>query len=280
MTKMIEIENLQKNYGDIAAVKNVNISVNEGVLFAFLGTNGAGKTTTIDILNTFLKPNGGRVVINGYELGKQDDKIRSSIGMVFQHTYLDWQLTVEENLRYRAGFYKINIKEAVDRVVKICNLSDIINRRFENLSGGQKRRAEVARALLNTPRLLFLDEPTTGLDPQARADLWATLRNLQKEGMTIFLTTHYMEEAADADYISIIKKGEIITEGTPTYLREKYTKDKLIVNHTNDKTEVLNLDSKQALEYLNSLTTMQSFEYVRGTLDDMFMEVNKDDTLS
>ena len=194
MKKAIVIENLTKTYGDLKAVDNISFYVEEGSLFAFLGPNGAGKSTTISILNTFLKPDGGRVEIGGRILGKEDSKIRAEIGAVFQESLLDPLLTVKENLSIRGSFYGLkgkSLKNAVADAIEKSGATDFMNRPYGKLSGGQRRRADIARALINTPKILFLDEPTTGLDPQTRLSVWETVSNLRKEyGMTVFLTTH------------------------------------------------------------------------------------------
>lgn len=231
MSGIIEVNNLTKNYGNIKAVRNIDFYVNEGELFAFLGPNGAGKTTTIDIICTLLKQDKGTVVVNGYRLGEQDDKIRKSIGVVFQDSILDNLLTVKENLYTRGSFYGMKgseLRVAVETASEAADVASFIDRPYGRLSGGQRRRADIARALVHTPKILFLDEPTTGLDPQTRKSVWNTIRNLQKEtGMTVFLTTHYMEEAANADYIAVIDNGLISAKGNPAELREKYSTDTL-----------------------------------------------------
>jgi len=231
LSHIINVSGLIKSYGNVKAVRGIDFHVNEGQLFAFLGPNGAGKTTTIDILCTLLKPDSGSVTVNGYKLGSQDEKIRKHIGIVFQDSILDNLLTVKENLYTRGSFYDTQKKElitAVDKAVKTAGVESFLNRPYGKLSGGQRRRADIARALINTPKILFLDEPTTGLDPQTRKSVWDTIRNLQKEtGMTVFLTTHYMEEAAGADYVAIIDNGIISASGTPSMLRAKYSMDTL-----------------------------------------------------
>jgi multidrug/hemolysin transport system ATP-binding protein len=231
LPEIIIVENLKKSYGNIKAVNGIDFLVKEGELFAFLGPNGAGKTTTIDVICTLLAPDAGMVTVNGYALGKNDDKIRQCIGVVFQDSILDNLLTVKENLFTRGSFYGMpqrKLAEAVRKAAEAADISSFINRPYGKLSGGQRRRADIARALINTPKVLFLDEPTTGLDPQTRKSVWDTIRNLQKDtGMTVFLTTHYMEEASGADYVAIIDNGLISAKGTPGELREKYSTDTL-----------------------------------------------------
>ncbi len=231
MEKIIEVEGLKKSYGSVQAVRGVDFYVDAGTLFAYLGPNGAGKSTSIDMICTLLKPDAGRVVVDSHVLGREDDKIRSLIGVVFQDSVLDALLTVRENLAMRGSLYGLGgekLKNAVDAAAKAAETEDFIDRPYGKLSGGQRRRADIARALVNTPKVLFLDEPTTGLDPQTRQNVWETVRRLQKEsGMTVFLTTHYMEEAAGADYVAVIDDGAIVAKGTPAKLREEYSSDHL-----------------------------------------------------
>ena len=231
MEHMIEVTGLKKSYGDVHAVKGLDFYVESGKIFAFLGPNGAGKSTTIDIICTFLQSDAGKVVVDGNTLGKDDNAIRASIGAVFQDGLLDPLLTVQENLRIRAGFYGVRGKKLEEVIANVANrvgISEILNRPYGKLSGGQRRRCDIARALVNTPKILFLDEPTTGLDPQTRKSVWETITTLQREtGMTIFLTTHYMEEAAEADFVIVIDNGTIVAKGTPSDLKERYTSDKL-----------------------------------------------------
>lgn len=297
MDKIIEVKGLVKKYNDLTAVKGIDFYVNKGELFAFLGTNGAGKSTTIDILCTLKSYTEGQVIINGKELGKKDFEIRKDIGIVFQKSLLDPLLTIEENLMIRASFYGICGKEAkkkIQEISEVIGLRDLLRRRYGQLSGGQKRKADIARALLNTPKILFLDEPTTGLDPQTRVFVWETVSKLQKEsGVTVFLTTHYMEEAACADRITIINKGEIVAEGTPQSLKDKYTYDvmkivpkdeKVLVNSLKDENLTYYLEggafvirvqsTLKALEYLNKCReNIESFEVVKGNMDDVFLNI-------
>ena len=231
MEHIIEVSGLQKSYGDVHAVKGLDFYVESGKIFAFLGPNGAGKSTTIDIICTFLQSDAGKVVVDGNVLGKDDNAIRSSIGAVFQDGLLDPLLTIRENLSIRAGFYGVRgkkLEQVIADVAKRVGITEILNRPYGKLSGGQRRRCDIARALVNTPKILFLDEPTTGLDPQTRKSVWETITSLQREtGMTIFLTTHYMEEAAEADYVIVIDNGSIVAKGTPSDLKERYTSDKV-----------------------------------------------------
>ena len=297
MPNIIEVNNLTKSYGNIKAVKNIDFYVNEGELFAFLGPNGAGKTTTIDIICTLLKQDSGTVVVNGYRLGEQDDKIRKSIGVVFQDSILDNLLTVKENLYTRGSFYgmkSIELSEAVEKASKAADVTSFINRPYGKLSGGQRRRSDIARALVHTPKILFLDEPTTGLDPQTRKSVWDTIRNLQKgTGMTVFLTTHYMEEAANADYVAVIDNGLISAKGTPVELREKYSTDSLHLfpkDSNNIEAYLKDHDIKytisggafiipvsntlNALPLINKLESrISGFEVISGSMDDVFINI-------
>lgn len=294
---IIDVSNLKKRYGNVEAVKGIDFYVNEGELFAFLGPNGAGKTTTIDIICTLLKPDKGNVRVNSYVLGEQDDKIRKSIGIVFQDSILDALLTVKENLYTRGSFYGLSSKElahAVDKASSAAGVESFMNRPYGKLSGGQRRRSDIARALVNTPKILFMDEPTTGLDPQTRKSVWDTIRNLQKgTGMTVFLTTHYMEEAANADYVAIIDNGLISAKGTPAELRAKYTTDILrLLPKDSEKLALFLTDQDikytlsggffiipvsntiDALPIVNNAKNMISgFEVLNGSMDDAFVNI-------
>ena len=231
MGNIIEIKNLRKSYKDVKAVKGIDFYVEEGKLFALLGPNGAGKSTTIDMICTALKPDSGSITVDGKLVGKDDNSIRKEIGIVFQDNFLDPILTVGENISIRGSFYGLKgneLKNAVKKVCETVGITDLMKRPYGKLSGGQRRRADIARALVNTPKILFLDEPTTGLDPQSRQNVWQMITKLQKENnMTVFLTTHYMEEVTDADYVIVIDSGEIVAKGTPATLKEKYAKNYL-----------------------------------------------------
>lgn len=297
MDKIIEVKNLSKSYGSIKAVKGISFYVEKGKLFAFLGPNGAGKSTTIDIICTFLKKDSGNIVIDGLELGKDDDEIRGRIGAVFQDGLLDNLLTVEENLMIRGGLYKNkkeDLKAAVDEIAEIMGITEILKRPYGKLSGGQRRRCDIARALINKPQILFLDEPTTGLDPQTRKSVWETIQRLQKSNnMTLFLTTHYMEEAAEADYVIIIDEGQIAAKGTPAFLRETYAKDKLSLMCRDVKTvsgllaqknienviisDCVCVELKETMEALQIIQDVKEyitgFEVTAGTMDDAFIGI-------
>lgn len=229
MQKIIEINNLCKSFGDVKAVQDLSFSVREGELFAFLGVNGAGKSTTINILCGQLPKDSGTVIVDGTSIDDNMQKIKNEIGVVFQDCVLDKMLTVRDNLVSRAALYGITGKEFEKRLSEISamlDLDDLLKRKVNKLSGGQRRRVDIARALLHRPKLLILDEPTTGLDPQTRKNLWSVVDNLRREEkMTVLLTTHYMEEAAPADYVVIIDSGKIVAGGTPLELKNKYTGD-------------------------------------------------------
>ena len=297
MEKIIEVEHLQKSYKKVQAVKDVSFFVEKGGLFAFLGPNGAGKSTTINTICTFLKPDAGKVWVNGHELGKEDERIRMDIGTVFQESLLDELLTVRENLELRGGLYGLKgaeLKKAVERAVKWSETEEIIKRPYGKLSGGQKRRCDIGRALIHTPKILFLDEPTTGLDPQTRKSVWNTVKRLQKEeGMTVFLTTHYMEEAEDADYVVVIDDGKVAAKGTPFTLKESYTSDKMKVKCRDGKqaanffkengirykevADYIEVRGRTTKEFIPLLQKMQEnildYTVEKGSMDDVFLNI-------
>ncbi len=293
---IITVNGFEKSYGDFKAVKGISFSVKEGSLFAFLGPNGAGKSTTIDTLCTLLACQKGDIRIAGYQLGKDDKKIRESIGVVFQQSLLDASLTVKDNLMLRGAFYGLSrsdLKARIDEVAKFTGVDSILGKKYGRMSGGQVRRADIARALINRPKLLFLDEPMTGLDPKTREDIWKMLFQMKNEmGMTIFLTTHYMEEAAQADDVVIIKKGEIVEEGTPAYMKDKYTEDHLVaygydenlkadlekagrsVEEKNDELWILVDGKEDVLALIEMIKDRIGFFEVRmGTMDEMFINI-------
>ena len=233
MADIIKIDNLIKSYGQVKAVQDLSFKVKEGELFAFLGVNGAGKSTTISIMCGTLNKDGGKVIIDGVDIDANSDDTRRAIGVVFQNSVLDKALSVRDNLIHRASLYGIHGKECDERINElsaVLDFKDFIDRPVQKLSGGQRRKADIARALIHKPKILILDEPTTGLDPQTRTVMWGVIENLRKtENMTVFLTTHYMEEAADADYVVIIDGGKIVAEGTPVELKNRYTGDYVTV---------------------------------------------------
>lgn len=297
MNKIIEVSGLKKSYKGVKAVKGIDFYVEEGSLFAFLGLNGAGKSTTIDMMCTLLKQDAGKILIGGNQVGQDDGKVREMIGIVFQDSVLDRTLTIRENLMIRGGFYgmsKKELKEAVVKAARTAGISEFLDRSYGKLSGGQRRRADIARALIHTPRILFLDEPTTGLDPQTRQQVWETIRELQKrENMTVFLTTHYMEEATQADYIIIMKEGDIIAKGTPIELKQEYCSDMLKIKPKNEEVfekhliaegisyekngEVYEVKVKQTTDALELANTLKEFikniEIVNGTMDEVFINI-------
>lgn len=266
-------------------------------MFAFLGPNGAGKSTTIDMICTFLEPDSGEVFVNGFELSKQDTQIRSCIGAVFQDGVLDNLLSVRDNLEVRGAFYGYFGKELESRIrvaVQTTDIVELLDHQYGKLSGGQRRRSDVARALINTPSVLFLDEPTTGLDPQTRQSVWETIKTLQTElNMTIFLTTHYMEEASSADYVIVIDEGNIVAKGTPVELKGKYASDKLYLKvsnmeavskvldnlhlnytHVVDRLVITLKNSLDSLEILDLIRNeLTSYELISSSMDDVFIEI-------
>ncbi|MFA6300890.1 MAG: ATP-binding cassette domain-containing protein [Candidatus Paceibacterota bacterium] len=223
---IIEVKNLTKKFGDFMAVDDISFSVEKGEIFAFLGPNGAGKTTTIKMLTTLLDPTAGEVKINNFNLKKERDNVRRSFGIVFQDPSLDDDLTAYENMEFHAilyGYKKAGRQSRIEELLKLVDLWDRRKELVKNFSGGMKRRLEIARALIHTPKIIFLDEPTVGLDPQTRNHIWSYIVDLsKKEGVTVFLTTHYMEEAEKmADRVVIIDHGKIIGVGTPQELKER-----------------------------------------------------------
>ena len=293
MQNIIEINNLDKSFQDVHAVNDLSLRVKEGELFAFLGVNGAGKSTTISIMCGMLAKDGGKVFIDGKDVDKDMREITKELGVVFQNTVLDAKLSVKDNLTSRAALYGITGKEAKQRIAHLADLlefKDILNRNFGKLSGGQKRRVDVARALLNNPKILILDEPTTGLDPEARKALWSVVTSLRKnQNMTVFLTTHYMEEAADADYVVILDSGKISAEGTPLELKNNYTGDFVtIYNVDEDKIKALGLpyenirdavriavkNTEEARDLIVKHPDLfTDFEITKGKMDDVFLAV-------
>ncbi len=294
MDWIVRVENLVKSYGEILAVDDISFSVKRGSLFAFLGPNGAGKTTTINIMTTLLEANSGQVYLNEHT---DDMYIRNKIGIVFQENVLDDFLTVKENLLYRGSLYQNTKDEVINRYEELkdfLHLDEFENQRFNTLSGGQKRRAEIARALFANPEILLLDEPTTGLDPETRQVVWSVIDDLKKrEGLTIFLTTHYMEEAANADHVVIINKGKIIVQGTPAELKDKYSYDRLKIVPINkakliESLGLLNIAyEKVADQYIISVANpkdsinliyklkdnIKQYEVLMGSMDDVFINV-------
>lgn len=293
MKNIIEIKNLDKSFQDVHAVDDLSLVVKEGELFAFLGVNGAGKSTTISIMCGTLSKDGGEVIIDGMNVDHDMKSITKEIGVVYQTSALDAKLSVKDNLTSRASLYGITGKAAKERIAALSEMLDfkeLLPRTFEKLSGGQKRRVDVARALIHDPKILILDEPTTGLDPEARKLLWNVVTNLRKSrNMTVFLTTHYMEEAADADYVVILDKGKIAAEGTPLSLKNEYTGDFVtIYNAEEEKVKTLGLpyekirdafkvsvkDTAEARDLIiKNPALFTDFEITKGKMDDVFLSV-------
>ncbi len=299
----ISVKNLTKTYGSVNAVDNISFSVEKGSLIGFLGVNGAGKSTTINIMSTLLEPNSGNIEICGCDIKKDSRKVREKTGIVYQNNVLDDLLTVKENLLCRGMLRCSDKKQAMARLAEleeIFSLTDILKKKYRTLSGGQKRRCEIAAALMHTPEVLILDEPTTGLDPSARREVWSTIEQLRKKNkMTVFLTTHYMEEAAGADKIIIISKGKIVAEGFTHELKEKYAADHLkmycdnsqktkllkniVLNRAKYTVEsyglkILLSSTKEALPLLNKAgNDFEGFEVIQGTMDDVFLNATRED---
>ncbi len=293
MEQIISIDGLCKSFGDVKAVQNLSFQVKKGELFAFLGVNGAGKSTTISILCGQLAKDAGTVFVCGEDVEKGMEKICRKLGVVFQSSVLDKALTVRDNLQSRAALYGITGKEFKKRLAELASLLDfenLLNRTVGKLSGGQRRRIDIARAILHKPELLILDEPTTGLDPQTRKLLWDVVRTLRRtDGMTVLLTTHYMEEASDADYVVIIDSGKISAEGTPLELKNKYTGDFITLygvsedNINNlglpfekirDAVRVSVPDTRAATQLiLEHPELFSDYEITKGKMDDVFLAV-------
>lgn len=293
LKNIIEIRNLNKSFGKKEAVKKLSFCVKEGELFAFLGENGAGKSTTINIMCTQLEKDSGTIIIDGIDVEEDIDSIKSMIGVVFQNSVLDLPLTVYDNLESRAALYNIVGDEAKSRIYELSELlefTDMLNRKLKTLSGGEKRRIDIARALIHKPKILILDEPTTGLDPQTRKHLWDVVTKLKKEDkMTVFLTTHYMEEASEADYVVILDNGEVIAKGTPLELKNKYSGDYITLygvsedivkslgveyEQIRDAFRLLVPNTKTATELITKYPEVfVDYEITKGKMDDIFLTV-------
>lgn len=293
MEHIIEIEHLNKSFGDIHAVNDLSFHVRKGELFAFLGVNGAGKSTTISILCGQLRRDGGEVRVCGKSLEGGGREITRHLGVVFQNSVLDQSLTVRDNLESRAALYGITGTDFRNRMSELAELLDfgnLLGRTVGRLSGGQRRRVDIARALLHRPQILILDEPTTGLDPQTRQLLWRVIRRLRREeDMTVFLTTHYMEEAADADYVVILDSGKIAAEGTPLDLKNRFTGDFITFygltdaqiagidrpcERLRDAVRVGVTDTAAATEWiLREPELFRDYEITKGKMDDVFLAV-------
>lgn len=293
MKNIIEIKNISKTFKEVKAVSNLSFCVKEGELFAFLGQNGAGKSTTINMICGELSKDSGEIVIDGLEFESNLETIKRKIGVVFQNSLLDSPLTVYDNLESKAALYGIvgnEFKKRLNELSELLDFGDLLKRRVGHLSGGQRRKIDIARALLHHPQILILDEPTTGLDPQTRKTIWNVVSKLrEEENMTVFLTTHYMEEAAEADYVVILDSGMISAKGTPLELKNQYTGDFITV-YSISKEEVMELGLKYEVVrdgYRIQVPNTQEatklilkyphifvdYEVTKGKMDDVFLAV-------
>lgn len=293
MQKAVEIISLRKSFGEILAVDDLSFSASKGELFAFLGVNGAGKSTTISCLSGAIKKDGGKIIIDGIDQDQSLEKANRKLGVVFQHSILDKPLSVYDNLEMRASLYGIVGEEFKNKLKEICSLLEMekfLKRPLGKLSGGQRRRVDIARALISDPEILILDEPTTGLDPITRKLVWKTVNDMRKQkGMTVILTTHYMEEASEADNVVIINGGKKVAEGTPLELKTKYTGDFLSVYNADEK-DIIALNKKYEkiaggfkifLKNTNEATDLivknpqvfNDYELQKGKMDDVFLAV-------
>jgi ABC-2 type transport system ATP-binding protein len=297
MSSIIEVKNFTKKYGDFTAVNDISFEVEEGTIFAFLGPNGAGKSTTINTLCTIFEKTSGTLLIDGKDVTTQKSEVRSTIGVVFQDATLDNKMSINENLKMHCVFYNIPKREVEERIQFVLKLVDLLkerNKMVGALSGGMKRRVEIARGLIHYPKVLFLDEPTTGLDPQTRAHIWEYITKLQKErNITIFLTTHYMEEAEICNKVAIMDGGVIVAYDTPYSLKKQYTKDKAYITTENEQ-ELEKLLEEYKLEYVKKdgyykvdaenisgllqvlslqKDVISDIEIKKGTFNDVFLEI-------
>ncbi|MBQ8164675.1 MAG: ABC transporter ATP-binding protein [Clostridia bacterium] len=293
MENIIEIKNLNKSFGEVKAVQDLSFVVKQGELFAFLGVNGAGKSTTISIICGQLTKDSGEVYVCGENIDKGISGITRKLGVVFQNSVLDASLTVKDNLQSRAALYGIKgvaFKERLAELAKLLDFEDLLGRTVGKLSGGQRRRIDIARALIHKPEILILDEPTTGLDPQTRKLLWSIIESLRKtENMTVFLTTHYMEEAADADYVIILDSGKIAAKGTPLELKNTYTGDFItLYNVTDEQMKILGVEYEKVRDGFKAAVPdtaaatklitehpeiFTDYEITKGKMDDIFLAV-------
>jgi ABC-2 type transport system ATP-binding protein len=293
----IEVENFTKRYGNYVAVDDISFTVEQGTLFAFLGPNGAGKSTTINTLCTIQEKTSGILRINGNDVSSNKTRVRNDIGIVFQDTTLDGKLTVAENLKLHCDFYNVPRTEVNGRIKFVMDLVAIKeweHSPVDSLSGGLKRRTEIARGLVHFPKVLFLDEPTTGLDPQTRANVWDYIHNLQKQkNITIFLTTHYMDEAEICDKVAIIDHGKIVAHDTPYNLKKKYTSTTMKIKtgdlvplgrycaeHAmksmvrDEQLVVYTTEVQPVLEIVSIFKdTIEDIEINKGTLNDVFLSI-------
>lgn len=290
---IIKIEHLSKSFGDVKAVRDLSFQVKKGELFAFLGVNGAGKSTTISIICGQLQKDSGPVLVNGMDAEHSMEETKRAIGVVFQDSILDRPLTAKENLKSRAALYGITGKDFENRLRELSEILDFkafMNRPVGKLSGGQRRRIDIARALIHRPEILILDEPTTGLDPQTRKLIWNVIEHLRtEENMTVFLTTHYMEEAASASYVVILDSGSIVAEGTPLELKNRYVQDYVsLYDVTEEEIKTLGMEYKAIRDgyqitvpstaaatklIVSHQGLFRDYEVVKGGMDDVFLAV-------
>ena len=291
MCDIIEIKNLRKCFKEVVAVNDLSFKVKKGEFFAFLGINGAGKSTTISIMCGELKRDSGSVLIDGKSIDNDMPEIRKKLGVVYQNNVLDKALTVYDNLKFRASLYGIygeKFNKRLDLMATILNFKYLYKRCYAKLSGGEKRRVDIARALIHKPEILILDEPTTGLDPQTRKLVWSVINKLRiEEKLTVFLTTHYMEEVIDADYIVMLNKGNIVASGTPLELKNKYTGDFILLYNIDEdaikklNVEYSNIPSGYKVEVKNTMEATKlilahpdvfiDYEVIKGNMDDVFL---------
>ena len=293
MDNIIEITDLKKHFGDVKAVDGISFSVKKGELFAFLGLNGAGKSTTISVICGALRKDGGSVMVCGRGIDGNMDEIKKSLGVVFQNSVLDKPITVYENLKSRASLYGIygkKFEERLNELVSLFDLSELLKRPVGKLSGGQRRKIDIARAIIHRPDILILDEPTTGLDPQTRKNVWDVINGLRKrESITVFLTTHYMEEAAEADNVVILDHGKIAAEGSPLELKNRFAHDSLTVYSIGEE-QIKRLNMPYSLLHdgyriplsstaeataliRNNPDIFVDYELTKGKMDDVFLAV-------
>lgn len=288
---IIEIEHLTKSFGELKAVNDLTFRVKKGEFFSFLGVNGAGKSTTINIMSGTLNKDSGKVLIDGLDVDKDINKITQKIGVVFQFSHLDLVLNGYDNLRSRAALYNIlgeDFKKRLEKLTELLDLKDILKRPLNKLSGGQRRRIDIARALIHNPEILILDEPTTGLDPQTRKMIWKVINHMRtEEGLTVFLTTHYMEEASESDYVVILNKGIVAAEGTPHDLKNKYSSDYISFYNTDEIVDfgypVTKIPNGYKIKIPNTAIATElvlkypdifkDYEITKGKMDDVFLTV-------
>ncbi|KAB1642175.1 ABC transporter ATP-binding protein [Gulosibacter chungangensis] len=277
MSAGVTVDGLTKRFREVTAVDDISFEVPGGGVFAFLGTNGAGKSTTINCLTTVIQPDRGSLAVAGHDVATESDQVRQAIGVVFQESVLDDLLTVRENLYLRGLPYlgsKSNVTERLTALTEVIDLHELLDRRYGKLSGGQKRRVDIARALLHDPKILFLDEPTAGLDPGNRQLVWQTVQSLrERTGLTVFLTTHYMEETEQAQLVCIIDRGRIIAQGSPSELRAKHSASILTLTIDEGTKDIPVADAAEALRILGQETNVRDFEFRHGRMDDVFLNL-------